>query len=51
MTGRYWAFKNSVARRLKNVRVLDVEGDFEALLMKARPGAGIGCAPVSRSFD
>src|SRR5260221_7636283 len=26
-------------------QLLDVEGDFKALLMKARPGAGIGCAP------
>jgi hypothetical protein len=28
----------------------DVEGDFKALLMKARTGAGIGCAPYSRGL-
>jgi hypothetical protein len=30
--------------------LLDVESDFETLLMKARPGAGIGCAPYSRGL-
>jgi hypothetical protein len=30
--------------------LLDVESDFQALLMKARPGAGIGCAPYSRGL-
>src|SRR5713101_2027661 len=30
--------------------LLDVEGDFKALLMKTRPGAGIGCAPYSRGL-
>jgi hypothetical protein len=28
--------------------LLDVESDFKALLMKARTGARIGCAPYSR---
>jgi hypothetical protein len=38
-------------------QLLDVEGDFKTLLMKARTGAGIGCAPrglikpVSRQFN
>jgi hypothetical protein len=27
---------------------LDVESDFETFLIKARTGAGIGCAPYSR---
>src|SRR5258706_10173496 len=31
-------------------QLLDVEGDFKALLMKARTGAGIGCAPYSRGL-
>ena len=30
--------------------LLDVESDFKPLLMKARPGAGIGCSPYSRGF-
>jgi hypothetical protein len=30
--------------------LLDVESDFKALLMKARSGAGIGCAPYSRGL-
>jgi hypothetical protein len=31
-------------------RLLYVEGDFKTLLMKARIGAGIGCAPYSRGL-
>jgi hypothetical protein len=31
-------------------QMLDVEGDFKVLLMKARTGAGIGCAPYSRGL-
>jgi hypothetical protein len=31
-------------------QLLDVESDFEPLLMKARTGAGIGCAPYSRGL-
>jgi hypothetical protein len=30
--------------------LLDVESDFKTLLMKARTGAGIGCAPYSRGL-
>jgi hypothetical protein len=30
--------------------LLDVESDFEALLVKASTGAGIGCAPYARCF-
>jgi hypothetical protein len=28
--------------------LLDVESDLKTLLVKARSGAGIGCAPYSR---
>jgi hypothetical protein len=31
--------------------LLDVESDFKAFLMKARTGAGIGCAPYSRALS
>src|SRR5258705_7665859 len=31
--------------------LLDVESDFKTLLMKARTGAGIGCAPYSRGLS
>src|SRR5258708_21787550 len=31
-------------------QLLGVESDFKSLLMKARSGAGIGCAPYSRGL-
>jgi hypothetical protein len=31
-------------------QLLDVESDFKRLLMKARTGAGFGCAPYSRGL-
>jgi len=30
--------------------LLDVESDFKPFLVKARPGAGVGCAPYSRGL-
>jgi hypothetical protein len=33
---------------LQAVVAPDVESDFKTILMKARTGAGIGCAPYSR---
>jgi hypothetical protein len=32
-------------------QLLGVESDFKSLLMKARTGAGIGCAPYSRALS
>ena len=37
-------------RRRLIEELLDVERDFKPLLMKARAGAGIGCAPYSRGL-
>ena len=31
-------------------KLLHVECDFEALLVKSRTGASVGCAPYSRGF-
>jgi hypothetical protein len=31
-------------------KLFDVKGDLKTLLLKARAGAGIGCAPYSRGL-